>query len=45
MSGPGIKKSIFLNKPKKLIDVSPALSEILEIPKSLNSPGRIVNEV
>ncbi|MFX0007389.1 MAG: hypothetical protein ACFFA7_03055 [Promethearchaeota archaeon] len=44
-SGLGIKKGIFLNKPKKLIDASPTLSEILKIPKSLNSQGRIVNEV
>ena len=32
MSGTEIKKGIFLNKPIKLIDVSPTLSEILEIP-------------
>ncbi|MDX1799159.1 MAG: hypothetical protein R3255_10960 [Candidatus Lokiarchaeia archaeon] len=44
MSGLGIKESIFLNKPMKLIDVSPTLSEILEIPKPLNSQGGIVNE-
>ncbi len=45
ISGLGIKKDVVLNKPINLIDVSPTLSQILEIPKPLNSQGRIIYEI
>ncbi|MFX0037830.1 MAG: alkaline phosphatase family protein [Promethearchaeota archaeon] len=45
ISGPGIKKNLKLKNPINLIDVAPTLSQILQIPKPLNSEGRILYEL
>jgi predicted AlkP superfamily phosphohydrolase/phosphomutase len=45
ISGPEIKDGAVINEPVNLIDVAPTLSHILQIPKPLNSQGRILHEV
>jgi predicted AlkP superfamily phosphohydrolase/phosphomutase len=45
ISGPEIKERVILNDPINLMDIAPTLSHILQIPKPLNSQGKVLFEI